>query len=104
MNPELLSSLVLLRFFDYFIFEGFIKPVVANQGQKSILYILPILFDKLDPLMPDLIAKMTAPELRAYIKKALLGIDDKLSQKQVDFLIELWQKEYSPLQNANNIK
>lgn len=49
------------------ILEGLIKPLVAHQTQRLARRILPIVFDRLDPIMPMAIAKLSPQQLWAVV-------------------------------------
>lgn len=91
-----LSSFILGAAFK----EALLKPALKITYRKAFI-LLPELFDKLDPIMPENIAKLSPEEMSYLIKQKiedLIGEKEvKLSDKEKDKLFEEFVIRYNPV-------
>jgi len=84
--------------------KGLIEPIVANRTKMLVKQYLPILFDRLDPVMPSWIASKTPEELREAIFANLFELEPKLGEKQKNKIYQQLRKEYDPIYNCEKLK
>jgi hypothetical protein len=92
---------ILLSLLWLAILEGLIKPLVAYQTQRLARRVLPIVFDKLDPIMPLAIAKLTPEEIEEKIFNEFLGLG--LTEAQAAAMTREFDRRFSPLEAARKI-
>jgi hypothetical protein len=95
MNPyDLLFFLVGLGFQ-----EVLVKPLAMTVFRRS-FKLLPKLFDKLDPIMPESIAKLTPAELEQTIYRTIEGTakEEKVTLSDADkkALFDEFIKQFNP--------
>lgn len=83
--------------------KGLIEPIVATQTQRLAKSYVPILLNRLDPIMPAWIASKSPEELRDAIFQNLLEIEPKLSKKQQEQILARLRQEYDPLINSGKV-
>ncbi|MFN3361421.1 MAG: hypothetical protein ACK421_08360 [Pseudanabaenaceae cyanobacterium] len=81
--------------------EGIIKPLIAYQTQRLARRMLPIVFDKLDPIMPSFIAKLTPEEIEAKIFNEFLGLG--LTEAQAEAMTREFDRRFSVFEAARKI-
>ena len=83
--------------------EVLVKPLGILLFRRS-FKLLPRLFDKLDPIMPDSIAKLTPAELEATIYRTIEGTAEEekmvLSASEKQALFEEFIKTFNPCSAA----
>lgn len=98
---DIAASLVILG-----AIEGIIKPIVSHQFNRMFLKHLPALLDSLDAVMPELIRDKSRAELEVIVRDEfdrLSGGGRKLSDRESDRLLKLFEQKYSPLVNADKL-
>ena len=101
MNPyDLLFFLVGLGFQ-----EVLVKPLAMTVFRRS-FKLLPKLFDKLDPIMPESIAKLTPAELEQTIYRTIEGTakEEKVTLSDADkkALFDEFIKQFNPCVAASH--
>ena len=102
------------QLYDLFLFllglgfmEVVVKPVVSRYFRKT-LFLLPDIFDKLDPLMPSAIADLTPDQMSDAIKGVISGEAKNegitLSDKQKEKLFKEFIRLYDPTKAALKVK
>jgi|GEM_PF-6378837 len=86
----------------FFLFEAIAKPVGVTLLQRKARAILPELFEMLERVVPEHIAKGTL-NLRSLIDEAIGEIDPDLPEGDKNRAIELYLEEYNPAIAAQNI-
>ena len=85
--------------------EVLVKPLAMTFFRRS-FKLLPKLFDKLDPIMPESIAKLTPAELEATIYQAIDGTAEeesvKLSEADKKALFEEFVRQFNPCAAASH--
>ena len=84
-----------------------IKPIAVKFFRTTTSALLPKLFDRLDPILPDSIMKMDSRQLEKRIYDAIQGVsnDEKvtLSEAQKKALFEEFLTLYNPLVACSKI-
>jgi len=102
------------RLFDLALFllglgftEVVLKPVVARYFRKSLL-LLPDIFDKLDPLMPQYISECSPEEMKEMILRVIGESAEegrvKLSQREKQKLFKEFVRQYDPMKATIKVK
>lgn len=101
-----------MNFFDLIFFllglgfnEVLVKPLAMMFFRRS-FKLLPKLFDKLDPIMPESIAKLTPEELETTIYRTIEGTAKeesvKLSDADKKALFDEFIKQFNPCSAASH--
>jgi len=83
--------------------KGIVEPLVATQTQRLAKKYVPLLLDKLDPVMPVWISSMSETELRGAIFQSLLAIEPKLTPRQQEQILTHLRREYDPIINSRKV-
>lgn len=87
--------------------EAFVKPLAMTVFRRS-FKLLPKLFDKLDPIMPESIAKLTPEELERTIFQAIDGTAAAekvtLSEAEKEALFKEFTRRFDPCVAAARCK
>ena len=87
--------------------EVVVKPLAINLFKRS-FSLLPRVFDKLDPIMPESIAKMSPAELEKRIYGAIEGSAQEegktLSDAEKKALFNEFLKQYNPITAASKVE
>lgn len=98
MENTLLELLVFIAGMGFI--EGFVKPFSIVLFRRS-LELLPEIFDTLDPLMPEYIAKLSPDEMRAKVYETVDKIANKrevsLSEAERERLFKEFVSRFDPL-------
>jgi len=86
------------------IVKGFVEPLVKRQSRRLAHKYVPPLLDKLDPVMPEVIARYSSDEIREYIFTNLLGMESGLNDEQKHKVVDQTMEAYNPLINADKLK
>ena len=85
--------------------EVLVKPLAMTFFRRS-FKLLPKLFDKLDPIMPESIAKLTPAEIEATIYRTIEGTAKEescsLSEKEKKALFDEFVRLYNPVVAASH--
>ena len=81
--------------------EGIVKPLIAYQTQRLARRFLPGIFDKLDPIMPAFIAKLTPEQIEQKLFDEFLGLG--LTEAQSVALTREFDKRFSVFEAARKI-
>ena len=81
--------------------EGIVKPLIAYQTQRLARRFLPAIFDKLDPIMPAFIAKLTPEEIEQKLFDEFLGLG--LTEAQSVALTREFDRRFSVFEAARKI-
>ena len=88
-------------------FKGVIEPAAAYWGKRAVRKLLPKLFDKLDPLLPETLTKGSS-SLRGLVMDTILVLETQeripLSDQQREWLIQDWRNDYDPIKNAKTLE
>ena len=80
--------------------EVIAKPLAMNLFRRA-FSLLPRLFDRLDPMMPDFIRHLTPEEMEEQIYLAINGVSEAedvvLSEKEKEKLFQEFLARYNPL-------
>ena len=87
--------------------EVIVKPLAMTFFRKT-FSLLPRVFDKLDPIMPSAIAKMSPAELERNIFKAIEGSAEEegvsLNEAQKKELFDEFLRLYNPVTAASKVE
>jgi hypothetical protein len=98
LDPWHIIASILLSLVWLAILEGLIKPLIAYQTQRLARKVLPIVFDKLDPIMPSMIAQMTPEQIEDKIFNEFLGLG--LTEAQAAAMSREFDRRFSLLEAA----
>ena len=88
-------------------FKGVIEPAAAYWGKQAARTLLPGLFDRLDPVLPEAL-KEGSNSLRDLVINTILVLEAQegipLTEQQREWLYEDWRKNYDPITNAKTLE
>jgi hypothetical protein len=96
----------------FFLGTGFtqvvVKPIAERFFRATASVLLPKLFDRLDPILPESIVKMDSQQLEKRIYDAIQGVSNEekvsLSEAQKKALFEEFLTLYNPLVACSKIQ
>jgi len=81
--------------------EGIIKPLITYQTQRLARKFLPAIFNKLDPIMPTFITKLTPEQIEQKLFDEFLGLG--LTEAQSVALTREFDRRFSVFEAAKKI-
>jgi len=81
--------------------EGIIKPLITYQTQRLARKFLPTIFNKLDPIMPTFITKLTPEQIEQKLFDEFLGLG--LTEAQSVALTREFDRRFSVFEAARKI-
>lgn len=104
---NILFTYMVVRFFDFFFVEGFIKPTIASWGQRTISSLLPPLYDLTDRTVLELLPAGNKEIIIKYVRENILLLKEDANKKQIDYLLDQWQEKFDVLaavEKKNNMR
>lgn len=88
--------------------EVVVKPIVRSLFRNALLRVLPGVFDRLDPIMPESILHLTPAQLEKRVMDAISGVAREegmtLSQPEREKLFSEFVARYNPVIAASKCK
>jgi len=81
--------------------EAVIKPIAKKFIQAKILKYAPMVFDALDPVMPELIAKYDSKELEVIVREEF---EELTGEDWSNVNLNTFWQLYDPRKNADKYK
>ena len=87
--------------------QAIVKPLAVGFFRSTTSVLLPKLFDRLDPILPESILKMDSKQLEKRIYDAIQGVSNEekvtLSEAQKKALFEEFLALYNPITAASKV-
>jgi hypothetical protein len=81
--------------------EAILKPIIVLFTHRQIRKYVPIVLDRLDPILPEAIRQLSETELREKVISTIFDVGVEFDEKpNVEAILENTIKSYSFLVNA----
>jgi hypothetical protein len=81
--------------------EAILKPIIVLFTQRQIRKYVPIVLDRLDPILPEAIRQLSETELREKVISTIFDVGVEFDEKpNVEAILENTIQSYSFLVNA----
>jgi hypothetical protein len=81
--------------------EAILKPIIVLFTQRQIRKYVPIVLDRLDPILPEAIRQLSETELREKVVSTIFDVGVEFDEKpDVEAILENTIQSYSFLVNA----